>query len=196
MHRRVAEIVRSGWCTGLLAMQRLLCRLLPRSWFQTRQQSPLCYYALTRRILIFKEQNTASWMWPAHELKSCTLGIQICIRLGICSYLYAWEGYHKYLPRLIRGNSLKCAEYFVHGTAMVQLRTVKDQPQDIPKILRRLPFAVFGSSTFRPWADRWTIRCISCIIMGPLPPSFESVRWSAIKEANGAMTALPCQAWG
>lgn len=54
MHRRVAEIVRSGWCTGLLAMQRLLCRLLPRSWFQTRQQSPLCHYALTRRILIFQ----------------------------------------------------------------------------------------------------------------------------------------------
>lgn len=169
MHLRVAEIVRSGWCIGLSQCSDCCVdRFHAAVDFGPVDKSIvwLCDYAPIRRILFFPLPpgcgQRMSWIL-------CT-GNQICIRLGVCSCLYAWKRYHKYLQgwsRLFPQAHGVLRTWYSHGTAKNRRRSTA---LNIRKIMRRLPFTVFGSPTFRPWADRWTIRYISYIINYGSPP--------------------------
>lgn len=182
----------SGWNREIrlvhwsLEMQRLLCRSIPRR-FRTRQQV-LC--AVIRLYAAFSFLGQTPGQCMSGFL--CT-GDQICIRIGICSCLYAWKSYHKWLQGWSRwSHQAYSVRTYSLGTAGENRR--RSTALAITEISRRLPPTV-GSSSFRPCADRWAIRCISYIIMG-LRASLESVRSSEIKEANGAMiAAVPCHAW-
>ena len=83
------------------------------------------------------------------------------------------QGWSEIIPSIVQSTL-----YFVHGTAMGTAKNCRRSTAlDIPKILKRLPFAVFGLRFLDLGPTVGPLRCISYIMMGPLPPlPFESVR--------------------